>query len=447
MLKLNLDLNPGSRELVGETGLDFAAWKAEYPEVVVALTDDPPGYTRLPEVDPTALLDFAAARVDNLDDVIVLGIGGSGLGARMLRRALVDPAESRPGFPRLHVVDNVDPRRLYHLLTTLDAVATLALVVTKSGSTAETMAGYAVVRGWLEATLGEDEARRRLVAVTDPEKGDLRAISEADGLDTFAVPHEVGGRFSVLSPVGLLPAALMGLDVAELLTGAALMRRAALRPAWRSNPALALALALHQHHTAGRRNVAVMPYADGLADFAAWFAQLWAESLGKRPDYGPTPQAVLGATDQHSQLQLYTQGPRDRVVWLLETAEHDVEVAVPERQYGYASLDYLAGRGLGELLAAERRGTTLALIKAGTPSLLTTLPKLEERELGALIFLCEAAVSFSGRLAGLNPYDQPGVEDGKRATYALLGRPGHTERREADAALESRFDDDLVSRA
>lgn len=447
MLKLNLDLNPGSRELVGETGLDFAGWKAEYPEVIAVLTDDPPGYTRLPEADPTALLDFAAARVDDLDDVIVLGIGGSGLGARMLRCALVDPAESRPGHPRLHVVDNVDPRRLYHLLTTLDAVATLVLVVTKSGSTAETMAGYAVVRGWLEATLGVEEARRRLVAVTDPEKGDLRAIADADGLDTFAVPPEVGGRFSVLSPVGLLPAALMGLDVAELLTGAALMRRAALEPAWRSNPALALALALHQHHQAGRRNVAVMPYADGLADFAAWFAQLWAESLGKRSDYGPTPQAVLGATDQHSQLQLYTQGPRDRVVWLLETAEHDVEVAVPEREYGYASLDYLAGRGLGELLAAERRGTTLALIKAGTPSLLTTLPKLEERELGALIFLCEAAVSFAGRLAELNPYDQPGVEDGKRATYALLGRPGHTERREADAALESRFDDDLVSRA
>ena len=449
MLEIKLDLAPTDARLIGDAGLDFIqspVWNTSQDQLLEALTSPAPGYTNLPDQSTAELEEFAAGRVEDIDDVLVLGIGGSGLGARMLRCAFIEPARQRFGHPRLHIVDNIDPRRLYHLLITLDPRHTMVVIVTKSGSTAETMANFAVVRGWLEALLGDDY-REQVVVVTDPEKGDLRKIAEKDGLASFSVPPDVGGRFSVLSAVGLLPAALAGLDIGDLLSGAKAMRRATLRADWRKNPALALALCLHSHHRAGRRIVGVVPYADGLRDFALWFSQLWAESLGKRDDYGPTPQPLLGATDQHSQIQLYTRGPADKVAWLLEVAEHEVNVEVPDKEYGYDALDYLAGLGLDELLAAERRGTTLGLVRAGTPSLVLTLPKLEGPELGALIYLCEAAVSLTGRLAELDAYDQPGVEEGKKATYALLERPGYEERRRDDAELEARFAGNLTSLA
>jgi glucose-6-phosphate isomerase len=452
--KISLDLRASDRRLIGRSGLDFALWQDSYPELVTALVGPAPGYADLPDRQVSDLLRWAEPLTGTCDDLVLLGIGGSGLGARMLGCAFVEPAERKPGHPRLHVVDNVDPRRLRHLLGELDPRRTLVNVVTKSGSTAETMASFAVVRDWLREALGKGYGSR-VAAVTDPDLGDLRAMATAEGFTTFDVPPDVGGRFSVLSPVGLVPAALLGIDVRELLAGARAMRTATGNPDWRRNPALALALALHQHHRAGRRIVSVMPYADGLRDFALWFAQLWAESLGKRrkgtdPDgepYGPTPQAALGVTDQHSQLQLYVDGPKDKVVWLIEVEDTGADVRVPSQNEGYASLGYLGGRGLGELLHAELRGTMLALLRAKTPSLLLTLPVLDERSLGSLIYLCQAAVSITGKLAGVNPYDQPGVEEGKKTTYAYMGREGYSERLAEDERLLAETDPDLVSRA
>jgi len=316
------------------------------------------------------------------------------------------------------------------------------------------MGSFAVVREWLRVALGKDYGGR-VAAVTDPDLGDLRALATVEGYTTFDVPPDVGGRFSVLSPIGLVPAALLGIDVRELLAGARAMRSATGNPDWRKNPALALALALHQHHQAGRRIVSVMPYADGLRDFALWFAQLWAESLGKRRKgtqaYGPTPQAALGVTDQHSQLQLYTDGPKDKVVWLIEVTDTGAarrdDVRVPPQTEGYASLGYLGGRGLGELLHAELQGTRLALLRAKTPSLLLTLVVLDERSLGSLVYLCQAAVSITGKLAGVNVYDQPGVEEGKKTTYAYMGREGYTERLAEDERLFAQTDPELMSGA
>ncbi|MCX7022482.1 MAG: hypothetical protein NTW26_09470 [bacterium] len=313
---IRLDLRTSDQRLLGRNGLDFTQWRDSYPELVTALTGPIPGYAALPDQQVSDLIRWAESRMESCDDLVLLGIGGSGLGARMLNCAFVEPASRKPGHPRLHVVDNVDPRHLRHLLVELDPRRTLVNVITKSGSTAETMASFAVVRGWLREALGKGYGER-VVAVTDPDLGDLRALATAEGYKTFDVPPDVGGRYSVLSPVGLVPAALLGIDARELLAGARAMRTATIVPDWRKNPALALALALHQHHRAGRRIVSVMPYADGLSDFALWFAQLWAESLGKRREgtdpYGPTPQAALGVTDQHSQLQLYVDGPKDKV--------------------------------------------------------------------------------------------------------------------------------------
>jgi len=443
--KISLDLRTSDRRLIGRSGLDFAQWRESYPELVTALIGPAPGYAALPDQQVSDLLHWVEPLKGGCDDLVLLGIGGSGLGARMLNCAFIEPASRKPGHPRLHVVDNVDPRRLRHLLGELDPHRTLVNVITKSGSTAETMASFAVVRGWLREALGKDYGER-VVAVTDPDLGDLRALATAEGYRTFDVPSDVGGRFSVLSPVGLVPAALLGIDARELLAGARAMRTATGNPDWRKNPALALALALHQHHLAGRRIVSVMPYADGLRDFALWFAQLWAESLGKRrrgtDPYGPTPQAALGVTDQHSQLQLYVDGPKDKVVWLLEVTDTGDDVRVPPQTDEYSSLGYLGGRGLGELLRAELKGTVLALLRAGTPSLVLTLTALDERSLGSLVYLCQAAVSITGKLAVVNVYDQPGVEEGKRTTYAYMGREGYIERLAEDELLLAGTDPD-----
>jgi len=452
--KISLDLRTSDRRLIGRSGLDFAQWRESYPELVTALTGPAPGYAELPDGQLTGLFQWAQTLRGRCDDLLLLGIGGSGLGARMLNCAFVEPAPNRPGHPRLHVVDNVDPRRLCYLLGELDPRRTLVNVITKSGSTAETMASFAVVREWLRGVLGDDYGKR-VVAVTDPDLGDLRALATTEGYKTFDIPPEVGGRYSVLSPVGLVPAALLGIDARELLAGARAMRTTTGDPDWRKNPALALALALHQHHQAGRRIVSVMPYSDGLRDFALWFAQLWAESLGKRRDglpsgtepYGPTPQAALGVTDQHSQLQLYVDGPKDKVVWLIEVADIGDDVRIPPQSEEYPSLSYLGGRGLGELLRAEMKGTVLALLRAKTPSLVLTLPRLDERSLGSLVYLCQAAASITGKLAGIDVYTQPGVEEGKKTTYAYMGRKGYTERLADDERLNAETDPNLVSEA
>lgn len=446
MQTLTLNLSGSDAKLIGDAGLDFSAWSSEQSELLAGLTNPAPGYTKLPDYDPAAILDFARQVEGSYDDLLLLGIGGSALGARMLNCAFVEPADNLLRRPRLRTIDNVDPRRLGYLLKKLNPRRTLVVVITKSGSTAETMSSFAIAREWLRESLGADY-HKNIVAVTDPEKGDLRRLVNEEGYTAFEVPPTVGGRFSVLSPVGLLPAVLLGIDIKELLAGAAKLRETTLNPNWQRNPALALALALHEHHNAGRRIISVMPYADGLRDFALWFVQLWAESLGKRSDYGPAPLPALGATDQHSQLQLYTEGPKDKVVWLLSVADLGDEVSVPAQSDELASLGYLSNRGLGELLAAELRGTTLALIKAGTPSLTLALPKLDEVALGGLIYLAEAAVSITGELARLNPYDQPGVEDGKHATYARMGRAGYEDRRREDEARSSRRDSRLISRA
>jgi glucose-6-phosphate isomerase len=452
MSGIRLDLRFSDRRLIGITGLNLTGWRDEYPELLTPLTGPTPGYAELPDQKLAGLCEWAEAQKGRCDDLVLLGIGGSGLGARMLNCAFVEPALSKPGRPRLHVVDNVDPRRLRHLLGELDPRRTLVNVVTKSGSTAETMASFAVVRKWLREGAGGTYTER-IIATTDPDLGDLRAIATREGYKTFEVPPRVGGRYSVLSPVGLVPAALTGINVRELLAGARAARGATLNPSWRKNPSLALALALHQHHQTGRRIVSIMPYADGLRDFALWFAQLWAESLGKSrggaEPYGPTPQPALGATDQHSQLQLYVDGPKDKVVWLIEVLDtgDEVTVALREGEERYASLGYLGGRGLGELLGAELKGTRLALLKAKTPSLVLSLPRLGERELGSLVYLCQAAASITGMLAGVDVYDQPGVEEGKKTAYAYMGREGYAGRLAEDDRLLAEADPGLVSEA
>ncbi|HET9011513.1 MAG TPA: hypothetical protein VFN38_06830, partial [Gemmatimonadaceae bacterium] len=334
-----------------------------------------------------------------LTDVVVLGIGGSALGPIALRTALRPPQwnllddAARGGHPRLHVLDNVDPANIAALLTRLDLGKSLFIVTSKSGGTAETMAQYLVVRGRLAAALGDAAAKERLVFVTDPEKGALRAIARAEGIAALDIPSNVGGRFSVLTPVGLLPAALMGIDTGALLAGAAAMRTRCASATLGANIAGTFAALQHLADTTHGRHVQVlMPYSDALRDMAAWFVQLWAESLGKHrttgdAGVGPTPLAALGATDQHSQVQLFMEGPPDKTVTFIGVTQGSSDVEIPALHADIPELAYLGGHQLGELLDIERRATAGALARRGRPNMTLTLERVDPFHVGELLML------------------------------------------------------------
>ncbi|HEU4953424.1 MAG TPA: glucose-6-phosphate isomerase [Gemmatimonadales bacterium] len=376
------------------------------------------------------------------DHVLVLGIGGSALGTKALLNALRRPAwnelddEGREFFPRLTVLENVDPTSVDAALRRIDPRRVLVNVISKSGGTAETMAQYLVVRQWLEDALG-GAAARHLVFTTDPARGALRELAAREGIATLDVPPEVGGRFSVLSPVGLLPAALVGIDVVGLLAGARQAIRAADSDELARNPA-ALYAALHWAADTDLEtpiNV-LMPYTDRLREFAEWYRQLWAESLGKRVDrggqvvhLGPTPVGAVGATDQHSQVQLFMEGPFDKAITFVVVDDLGVDVTIPARPDLPADLAYLPGHSLGELLRAEYEATSAALAQMGRMSCTLRLPDLSPATLGEAIMFLQLATGYAGVWYGVDPFDQPGVELGKKLTFAAMGRPGYDEHR------------------
>jgi glucose-6-phosphate isomerase len=395
------------------------------------------GFLTLPTNE--SLLQSSLSVVDKArgryTDLLLLGIGGSALGPIALRTALRPLAwnamdlAAREGHPRLHVLDNVDPRTIATILDRLDLRETLVLVVSKSGGTVETMAQYLIVREALARAVGEAQAREHLVFVTDPEVGALRRIARAEGVTTVDIPANVGGRFSVFSPVGILPAALIGIDVRALLAGAAdiTARAASNDPA--TNPAGAFAVLQWLADTRHGRSIhALMPYADPLRDIALWFVQLWAESLGKtRPDgtlTGPTPLPALGATDQHSQVQLFMEGPRDKTVTFISVRGRELEGAIPTRHVDIPELSYLQGHTLGELLDIERRATAGALAARGRFNANITIDAVDAWHVGALLQLFALATAYAGALYGVNAFNQPGVELGKQFAYAMLGKPG-----------------------
>ena len=381
---------------------------------------------------------FAEGVGQAYDHVLVLGIGGSALGTKALLNALRRPAwnewddEGREFFPRLTILENVDPTTVAAALERIDPRRVLVNVVSKSGGTAETMAQYLVVREWLEQALGS-AASRHLVFTTDPDRGALRTIAQREHIATLDVPPEIGGRFSVLSPVGLLPAALVGIDVEALLAGARLAAERAESDDLRQNPP-ALYSAMHWAADAGlgARVHVLMPYTDRLREFAEWYRQLWAESLGKRVDrngkpvhVGPTPVGAVGATDQHSQVQLFMEGPFDKVITFMTVDDLGVEVPIPGRPDLPPDLEYLPGHTLGQLLRAEYEATSTALAEMGRMSCTLGLPDLTPATLGEAIMFFQLATGYAGAWYGIDPFDQPGVELGKRLTYAAMGRPGY----------------------
>jgi glucose-6-phosphate isomerase len=374
---------------------------------------------------------------DDCENLVVLGIGGSALGNIALQTALnpymynLDDAH-RSG-PRLFVFDNVDPAQFGSFLDwvkdRLDE--TIFNIISKSGRTAETAGQFLIIRKILLDRFGPDGLKRHVVATTDPQKGTLRQIAAEAGLRTLDVPDGVGGRFSVLSAVGLFSAAMCGIDIDSLLAGARDMDKRVSRDDFYKNPA-AINAALNVHfYNQGKRISVMMPYSYHLKDLADWYRQLWAESLGKARDsagsevhIGPTPVKALGATDQHSQVQLYREGPNDKLFTFLQVDNFDAELTIGPAPDCAPELGFLAGSNLCKLLNSEKKATEYALLANNRPCLTVLFDRVNAYTVGQFIYLYEVTTSFAGALFGINTYDQPAVELGKEATFALMGRAG-----------------------
>ncbi|MFZ3102031.1 MAG: glucose-6-phosphate isomerase [Desulfitobacteriaceae bacterium] len=389
-----------------------------------------------------SLVDYANELAREFDNFVVLGIGGSALGPLAVQQAL-NPyyynelsLNQNPKRPRLYVVDNIDPVRFTDLLKVLDLKKTIFNVITKSGATSETMAQFLIIRDILRQACGTDYAKH-LVVTTDKEKGNLAPLVKLEGYRSWVIPSGIGGRFSELTPVGLLPAAVCGIDVQNLLDGALMMDQLIRESeSILSNPAQ-LSAALSYLALQEGKNISVfMPYADSLKTLSDWYAQLWAESLGKRVNrqgqevfVGQTPVKALGVTDQHSQVQLYVEGPNDKVITFLTVEKLTVDYFIPTDEGLPADVRFLGGHSLAELLHAEQKATEYALTLAGRQHRKIILPFLNAYTLGQLLLLLEWETAYMGELLDINAFDQPGVEEGKIGTYALMGREGFETRR------------------
>ncbi len=439
-----LDVNGLFEHMAGSGGLSEGQVEGLFPRVAGILGELELGrqggglpFYDLPYDDAgcARAREAAAGLAGRFDTLVVLGIGGSALGTKAVLDAIVRRERSASGIEVL-VLDNIDPSTFSETLEGLDLERSAFNVISKSGSTAETMAQFLVVAARLTERFGDKGCCDRLWITTDPENGPLRRLAEDVGIDSLAVPPGVGGRFSVLSAVGLFPLAAAGIDVEALLEGARFAdRRCRAMELWNNPAALHAALLYLALSERGAGIHVLMPYSDRLYRLAEWYAQLWAESIGKRyaldgsiVESGQTPVRALGATDQHSQVQLYVEGPRDKVVTFLRVAEHGSDLGIPEAATPLQGLSeasgYLSGHTLGQLLNMEQTATELALAGAGRLSSLIEVPRVDEYALGQLFFLFELQTLVMGGLLGVNALDQPGVEQGKRLTYALAGREG-----------------------
>jgi len=376
----------------------------------------------------TSTIKSTAAHVRKTsENFLILGIGGSALGPRAILEAM-SPFHNLKKKPRVFIYDNVDPRTLRHIFSLIDLKTTSVNVISKSGSTAETAASFMILWNKMKKVLGR-EASNRFIVTTDPEKGNLRKIVNEEGLRSLIIPQGVGGRYSVLSPVGLLLAEVIGTDSDEMLRGALdIHKRCSESELWQ-NPAYLFGALLYLMDKEKHRTFNVMvPYADSLKPFSEWFCQLWAESLGKDKK-GLTPYPSLGTTDQHSQLQLWTEGPQDKVIIFIRINEYGVDIKIPDIFKGTEGFNYLSGHTLSELIKAEEEATELALAKAGRPNMTITIPQIDAYHLGQLFHFFELATAFTGALFGINPFNQPGVEEGKNLTYGMMGKKGFEAKR------------------
>jgi len=457
-MKIRMDYNNVLSERIGKHGIskeqfekNSAAVAKANQAMTVKRAAGKMAWRDLPynqEAAVKEILDYVNETKNDIDAFVVLGIGGSALGPSAVQQALNHPfwnelpREKRGGFPKLYVLDNVDPERLVYFFQTVDPTRCLYNVISKSGSTSETMSQFMIIQKFLEEKIGKDAAKKRIVCTTDAVSGNLITIAKEEGYKYFIIPSAVGGRFSELTPVGLLPAAFCGIDIKGLLVGAAQMDEQCKNEDIQKNPAHMFALIHYIAMCEGKNISVLMPYADSLKLISDWFAQLWGESLGKQFDVngktvnvGQTPVKALGATDQHSQVQLYVEGPFDKIIVFLGVDDYRETITIPKTYSEMPSLGFLGGVTHNELIKTEQAATEYAVTKSGRMNMTITLPKVTAQTLGQLLYFFEVATAYAGELLNIDAFDQPGVEEGKNATYAMFGRPGYEEKKaELDAA-------------
>ncbi|MBO7737034.1 MAG: glucose-6-phosphate isomerase [Clostridia bacterium] len=452
-MRLTVDYNNMMASALGEKGFTdkrLASYTAQAKQAYQYVAENRGkdelymGWTELPYNQKEIVADIkATARKirKQFKYFVVLGIGGSALGPIMAYTALCHlhyndlPDKKRKG-PKFFVEDNVDPVRMHDLLDVIDPKKTCFNVVSKSGATSETMAQYLVISDIL--TKAGVDLKENLIFTTDAKKGNLVKISASlGGVKSYVLPDGVGGRFSQLSPVGLLPAAVLGIDITALLDGAAYMDKLCKQKNMYKNPALLSAVLQYAAMQDGKNIGVMMPYSDNLKFVSDWYAQLWAESLGKNKtlsgedcNVGQTPVKALGVTDQHSQVQLYAEGPYDKVITFLSLGKYQYETVIPHGCEDIPDVGFLGGHTMEELIQAENKATAYALMQAGRMNYTVTLPELNAFTLGQLLFYFEMQTAYAGALFNINTFNQPGVENGKIATFALLGKKGYDQKRE-----------------
>lgn len=464
-MRVKLDYNNMMKTFVGEEGFTFeeleqnkALCRHAYEVVQANRGSGMMGWTELPYNQDEIVEDILATAKEvrkNCENFVVLGIGGSALGPIAVFQALChmhhnDLPKSKRKAPKFYVEDNVDPERMLALLDVVDPEKTIFNVVTKSGATSETMTQYLIIMKILKDRLG-DKAKDHMIATTSSAKGNLIKIAKEEGLKTFYIPDGVGGRFSQLCPVGLLPAAVLGIDIKAMLDGAKYMDNICKNKDFKKNPAMMSALLQYLAIGRGKNISVMMPYADSLKYIADWYCQLWGESLGKAVDKdgnvvyaGQTPVKSLGVTDQHSQVQLYTEGPFDKVVTFLAVENYRGEVVISEGCPDIPDVNFLCGHTMNELITAERKATEYALTVKNRLNHTIYLPEVNAFTIGQLLFLFEMETAYIGEMLNIDTYNQPGVEGGKNATYALLGRKGYEQKREELANAPAKKADYII---
>ncbi|MBZ0137560.1 MAG: glucose-6-phosphate isomerase [Planctomycetes bacterium] len=427
-MTIRLEITNLLNEAVGEHGLS-AGHIAALDERVAALrarlraerAQGQHGYLNLPANSDMleSTLRVTQARLGRFKHLVVLGIGGSSLGVRTL-------AQSMGATVDLHVVDNTDPALLTEVRRVIDLKSSLFVVTSKSGGTMETVVALGYFVGELrKAGL---PLKDHLIAVTDPDAGALRAFANAHDLDTGDIPPEVGGRFSVLSAAGLLPAALMNIDIAALLEGAAATEQLCTESEATEDWAARLGLLMADLCERGKSSLVFMPYSSRLGYLSDWFVQLWDESLGKNQTrdgrdahIGQTAIRAVGATDQHSQLQLFLEGPNDKVLLFVKIDRHGADFRLGDFEWDAFGAGYVKGKSPGEVLNAQLAGTAQGCAERSRPNATLVLPRLDGRAMGELLMGLQIATTYAGYVLDVNPYDQPGVELGKRISRRMLG--------------------------
>lgn len=448
-MKLKFDYNNMMESAIGAHGIKQSdidkaqkAHEAAFNEVIGNSGKGWQEWADTPLIDKSAIDElnaFGKSIREKASSFVVLGIGGSALGPICVFNALLHLRHNELGkemrkAPKIYVEDNIDPERMSALFDVIDIKTTYFNVITKSGETSETLSQFLILYNALKAAVGEKAAKEHIFVTTTIGKGALYAVAQKEGFKIFGIPSGVGGRFSVLSNVGLVPFAVMGIDIDSMLYGARAMRTACERPDIKSNPALMTAFLQVKSMKDGKNISVIMPYADGLKTMADFYCQIWAESLGKAVDkknktvnVGQTPAKSLGVTDQHSQVQLYTEGPFDKVVTFIGVEKFGCSVDIPENESAEIG-DFLKGHTLNELIDAERKSTEFALTKAGRSNFTIMLHEVTAETIGELLMYFMYETAFAGAYLNIDTFNQPGVEEGKKATFAMIGRAGYEEK-------------------